>query len=166
MYKLLMFFLFLVPTSSYADQDIGDRVIYRLILDGRDQGIVISDLNEKISEDSVLRETQLYIEDEQEFFTSEIFESDLATMEGNSSIIKKCKIIGGKPENIYVAGRISKTCKLSIHNEFAKQRLFLVDFIKKDLSEGYVWIGQAPIYGIVKLNSPELIMDLTYFRWN
>jgi hypothetical protein len=167
MSKLLVLIIFSISLSSFAEQNnVGERVIYRLIIEGRDQGIVISDITGKISDTIFIRKTQLYIEDSEEIFESEISNSALVTPDENSHIIKNCKKIGGKEKNIYVAGRISKVCQLSIHNDIAKKRLELIDFSEKELSSGFAWIGQAPFYGIVKLNTPELIMDLTYYRWS
>ena len=62
--------------TSYGFQpDVGDRVIYRLILDGRDQGVAVTDIVKKTGDHTSVRYTQLYIENQEEYFESEIFAS-------------------------------------------------------------------------------------------
>ena len=164
--KLYFLLILLMPLSSFAAQkNIGKRVIYRMIFDGRDQGVAITDIVSMTEENTYQRETQLYIEETEEFILKEIEGDEIAMAESTSHIVRNCKKLSGKTERIYASGRLQEACKLSVHHKSAKERLALLDFNEKDLSDGFVWLGKVPLYGILKLNSPELILDLTYYRW-
>ena len=166
MLKFLIFSLFAISIHTQAsDKHTGERVIYRLIYDGRDQAVAIADVLSKTEDRLYQIETQLYIEETQEFLTSYVSEDHISNKKSMTQILNDCRSMGGKIDRVYAAGRLSKSCKLSVNHPIAKERLSLLNIKDKDLSRGFVWLGQVPVYGIIKLNSPELIMDITYFLW-
>lgn len=165
MKNMFLTLILLLPAIAFSSVNYeGERVIYRLILDGRDQGVSITDVTNLNGEEFSL-ETQLYIEETEEIINSSMHESDISNSKELKELIKNCQNHNGKVERIYMAGRLSKTCKMSVDNPIAAEKLSHFPFYKGEYSSGYVWIGNAPIFGIVKVKSPELILDLTYYLW-
>jgi hypothetical protein len=166
MKKTILLLTFLIATSSYsAETSWGKRVIYRVIFQGKYQGVAITDIAAKNIDNHYLRETELYVEGAKELIKTVVEENEIKEAESTIHILQNCQKLGGSNDRVYAAGRLIQACKLSVEHELIKTRLDLLDFNEKQLANGYAWIGEVPVYGIIKLNTPELIMDLTYYRW-
>ncbi len=77
-------------------------------------------------------------------------------------VIQRCVQIGGVIEKLTIYNQSVQTCKLPIQ---ANPYESFVPFEYRK-SQGHIWMGPFPVNGMVKLETPQVSLELTGYHWN
>jgi len=161
--KALLFTIFtLLSLQAFAaGERVGDWATHETIIDGA-RFLQTEKLSDFSTNDDLYTLTTEINQGDFVFKIEENFPTDLfATPNYYQVIINLCPRIDGVIEQLIVKGAPMKTCKLPLTKVLRDK----IIGPRSEEVDGFVWVGDIPIFSIVKIESSQLQMNIIDYHW-